>query len=108
MEYDPFVAGPLRIETRTFELSDHSRRRTFPAEIWRPEGSSVYPLILFSHPAGMHRRTATFLCNHLASRGYIVAAMNHSEAVAPELGRQEHESEEQKLARWDAILAGRL
>src|SRR5262249_3278415 len=108
MGYDPFVAGPLRIETRTFELLERSRSRRFPAEVWRPEGSGVYPLILFSHPAGMHRRTATFLCNHLASHGYIVAAMNHSEAVVPELGRQEHETEEHKLARWDAILTRRL
>src|SRR5438270_5192786 len=45
-----------------------------------------YPLVLYSHAAGQHRRAATFLCTHLASHGYVVAALDHSEVVARELG----------------------
>jgi predicted dienelactone hydrolase len=35
------------------------------------------PLIAFSHGYGGHRRQSTFLCTHLASHGYVVAAVDH-------------------------------
>ena len=70
--------------------------------------AGAYPLILFSHHSGGHRRAATFLCTHLCSHGYVVAALDHSEIVAPELARQPAESEQQKLARWDAVIANRV
>ena len=37
-----------------------------------------YPLILFSHGFGGHRRQSTFFCTHLASHGYVVAAVDHT------------------------------
>lgn len=37
-----------------------------------------YPLVLFSHGFGGHRRQSTFLCTHLASHGYVVAAVDHT------------------------------
>lgn len=37
-----------------------------------------YPLVLFSHGFGSHRRQTTFLCTHLASHGYVVAAVDHT------------------------------
>ena len=40
------------------------------------EGS--FPLVVFSHGFGAHRRQSTFLCTHLASHGYVVAAMDHT------------------------------
>jgi predicted dienelactone hydrolase len=40
------------------------------------EGS--YPLVAFSHGFGGHRRQSTFLCTHLASHGYVVAACDHT------------------------------
>lgn len=36
-----------------------------------------YPLIVFSHGHGAHRRLTSHLCTHLASHGYIVAAPDH-------------------------------
>jgi predicted dienelactone hydrolase len=36
-----------------------------------------FPLIAFSHGYGGHRRQSTFLCTHLASHGYVVAAVDH-------------------------------
>jgi predicted dienelactone hydrolase len=36
-----------------------------------------YPLVLFSHTSAGHRRQSSFLCTHLASHGYIVAAADH-------------------------------
>lgn len=67
-----------------------------------------YPLIIFSHPSGGHRRAATFLCTHLSSHGYVVAALDHSEVIAPELARRNGETEEQKNARWQAVIASRV
>jgi len=37
-----------------------------------------YPLVMFSHGFGGHRRQTTFLCAHLASHGYVVAAVDHT------------------------------
>jgi len=36
-----------------------------------------FPLVVFSHGYGGHRRQSTFLCTHLASHGYVVAATDH-------------------------------
>lgn len=36
-----------------------------------------FPLVVFSHGFGGHRRQTTFLCTHLASHGYVVAAPDH-------------------------------
>jgi predicted dienelactone hydrolase len=66
------------------------------------------PLIVYSHPSGAHRRAATFLATHLASHGYLVAALDHSEVIAPELVRKQGESESEKLARWEAVIAARV
>jgi len=38
----------------------------------------TYPLIAFSHGFGGQRRQSTFLCTHLASHGYVVAAVDHT------------------------------
>jgi dienelactone hydrolase len=37
-----------------------------------------FPLVVFSHGFGAHRRQSTFLCTHLASHGYVVAAVDHT------------------------------
>ena len=68
----------------------------------------TYPLIIFSHHSSGHRRSATFLCTHLASHGYVVAALDHSEVLAPELRAQQGETAEQKLVRWNAVIASRV
>lgn len=68
----------------------------------------TYPLIIFSHHSGGHRRAATFLCTHLSSHGYLVAALDHSEVVATELARKSVETDAQKTARWEALMASRV
>jgi predicted dienelactone hydrolase len=70
--------------------------------------AGICPLIIFSHPSVSHRRVATFLCTHLSSHGYVVAALDHSEVVAPELGRKDGETDAQRMARVDAVIAARL
>jgi predicted dienelactone hydrolase len=67
-----------------------------------------YPVIVFSHHSGGHRRAATFLCTHLSSHGYMVAALDHSEVSAPELRDREFESAEQRAARMQAVIGSRV
>ncbi|HEX7272069.1 MAG TPA: hypothetical protein VF420_07965 [Casimicrobiaceae bacterium] len=67
-----------------------------------------YPLILFSHASGHHRRGATFLCTHLGSHGYLVAAMDHSEVVAQDLARRDSETPEQRAKRIQAVIGSRV
>jgi len=40
--------------------------------------AGTFPLVAFSHGYGGHRRQSTFLCTHLASHGYVVAAVDHA------------------------------
>ena len=70
--------------------------------------SGMYPLIVFSHSSGGDRRQSTFLCTHLSSHGYVVAGMNHSEIVAPELARKQDASQEEKAAGAKAWIANRV
>jgi predicted dienelactone hydrolase len=68
----------------------------------------TYPLVVFSHASAQHRRSATYLCTHLSSHGYVVAALDHSEVLAADLARKQGETEEQKTARTDAWIANRV
>ena len=107
-EYDPFAAGHHEVAVRTIEANDATRDRRFPVEIWCPAIAEAKPLIVFSHYSGGHRRTATYLCTHLASHGYVVAAMDHSEVVAPELTRRAGETASERAAGIDDIIASRV
>jgi len=68
----------------------------------------TYPLIVFSHSSGGGRRQSTFLCIHLSSHGYLVAALDHSEAIAPELAPAQAETGEQRAGRAQAWIANRV
>lgn len=108
-EYDPFVPGRFSVGVRTIEASDPVRGRVFPIEMWYPaQPGKAHPLIVFSHSSGGHRRSSTFLATHLASHGYVVAAMDHSEVVAAELRRREGETDTDQAARIDAVIASRV
>ncbi len=63
---------------------------------------------MYSHPSANHRRAATYLCEHLASHGYVVAALDHSERVAAELARREGETAAERSVRIEAIIASRV
>lgn len=63
---------------------------------------------MFSHYSGGSRAASSFLCTHLASHGYVVAAMDHSEVVAPELAPRQGETPDERLARVNAIIASRV
>jgi predicted dienelactone hydrolase len=63
---------------------------------------------VYSHRSGGDRHAATFLCTHLASRGYAVAALDHSETFVPELLRRGEETDAARDARARAAMAQRL
>jgi predicted dienelactone hydrolase len=68
-----------------------------------------YPLIIFSHGSSRGaRRMSTFLCTHLSSHGYVVAALNHFELVAVELAPRAGETAEEKTARAEAVISNRV
>jgi dienelactone hydrolase len=129
--YDPIEPGPFRVGVRTLEVPDADRSRVFPCELWYPAASrppgetagkraapaeerdapaaaGLHPLVIFSHFSGGGRRTATYLTTHLASHGYAVAAIDHSEVVAPELGPSPDEDPADRARRIDAVMASRV
>ena len=78
-DYDPFVRGPYPVGECTLQATESARNRVFPCEIWYPDvAPGSYPLIVFSHHSGGHRRAATHLTTHLARHGYVVGALDHS------------------------------
>ena len=67
---------------RALEATDASRGdRVLPFEVWYPEGREGtrgrHPLVAASHASGGHKRQLSYLCTHLASHGYVVAAPDH-------------------------------
>jgi pimeloyl-ACP methyl ester carboxylesterase len=93
---DSFTAQPTNTVRRQAAVRDAVAR------------AGIYPLVIFSHSSGAGRHSATFLCTHLSSHGYIVAALDHSEIVAAELARNANETTDQKSARWQALIASRV
>jgi predicted dienelactone hydrolase len=103
--YDPLLPGPATVATRSFRAEDSGRSRHFPIDVWYGDTREPAPLVVFSHHSGGDRRSAAYLCEHLASHGYVVAAMDHSEGVASELRAPQEETAEarkQRIADWIA------
>ncbi|HEY2028217.1 MAG TPA: dienelactone hydrolase family protein [Myxococcales bacterium] len=130
MSYDPFERGPHPAGVRT-HLAESSR---WPIELWYPaqekgaddvfatargertqaatrDAAAVagdFPLVVYSHHSGGHRRAATYLCTHLASHGYRVAALDHAETVRGDLQRPATESEPARETRIARLIAARV
>jgi dienelactone hydrolase len=98
--------APETQDVFTVPPGDTPRRQTAVRNTAAHAGT--YPAIVFSHHSGGHRRAATFLCTHLSSHGYLVAALEHSEVSAPELRGREGESAEQKAGRIQPVIASRV
>ena len=109
-DYQPFRRGPLEVVTETSEAADRARGITFPIEVWAPadDRKEDRALVLFSHYSSGHRRKSSFLCEHLASHGYVVAALDHSEVVDPRLARRDGETPAERKARVEAVMAARV
>jgi dienelactone hydrolase len=100
------VIDSVRPQNQPFEVVIFASRSD--ADDFAARQPGTYPLIMFSHPSGHRRRSATFLCTHLSSHGYVVAALDHSELVAAELTRRDGETPDQKAVRVEAIIGNRV
>jgi predicted dienelactone hydrolase len=89
-------------------IDDAERARHFPCTLWRPDPPAAAASLVFSHHAGGHRRSSSFLCEHLAAHGYVVAALDHSEVAAPELTPRDSETPDERGARVGAISTSRV
>ena len=107
-DYDPFIRGPFTVQARTTEAHDTSRDRVFKCEIWNPSAAGTHPLVVYSHFSGGNRRAASFLCEHICSHGYVVAAVDHSETFVPELALRPDMSREERATRAEGWIASRV
>jgi dienelactone hydrolase len=114
MTYDPFAPGPFPVGMRGGEAMDPARPgRVVPFEVWYPdrdEGKrgARRPLIVASHSSGGHKRQLSYLCAHLASHGYVVAAPDHpgsTAADAAERARRAARNDVLSATARDALIA---
>ncbi|NJM72189.1 MAG: alpha/beta hydrolase [Scytonema sp. RU_4_4] len=77
--------GKFSHQKRTITLNDTSRDRTFPADIYLPDVSSPRPVIVISHGLGSDRTSYSYLAEHLASYGFVVAVPEHPGSDAKQL-----------------------
>lgn len=75
-ELDPTRPGLHWVRQQSLIFHDYERARTIPVDLYwsyRPRG----PLIVISHGFGADRRFLGYLARHLASYGFVVAALEH-------------------------------
>lgn len=75
---DAHAGADLDTRQDTYEMLPGLPRVTQEAVRDAEPRSGRYPLVLFSHGFGGHRRQSTFFCTHVASHGYVVAACDHT------------------------------
>jgi predicted dienelactone hydrolase len=106
--YDPFAPGPLPVRARTLRSYDAARDREFACELWHSAQSATdAPVVLYSHHSFGDRNSATYLCEHLAGHGFVVAALDHSERSAPQPASAD-ETPQQRAERVHRIVADRV
>jgi predicted dienelactone hydrolase len=78
LPFDPTQLGSAKVQVLNLNLNDRERRREIPVDVyWSTEVSPDKPIIVFSHGLGSVRTDLRYLAEHLASHGYIVAALEH-------------------------------
>ncbi|WVF66669.1 hypothetical protein IAT40_001410 [Kwoniella sp. CBS 6097] len=68
----------------------------------RAPPSGKWPLIIFSHGVGCSRLMYTHICGELASRGYVVAAVEHRDGTGPSAKITSEDGQERDIdfLRW--------
>ena len=78
LPFDPTQPGSAKVEVLNLNLNDQQRNREIPVDVyWSSEASPAKPIIVFSHGLGSVRTDMRYLAEHLASHGYVVAALEH-------------------------------
>ncbi|MEH2288964.1 alpha/beta hydrolase [Nostoc sp.] len=76
--FDPSQPGSAQVKILNLSLNDQKRDRKIPVDIYWPTAATLdKPLIVFSHGFGSVRTDLRYLAEHLASHGYVVAALEH-------------------------------
>jgi predicted dienelactone hydrolase len=78
LPFDASQAGPNTVQVLKLELSDTARSRRIPVDVYSSAAATTdKPAIVFSHGLGSVRTDLRYLAEHLASHGYVVAAVEH-------------------------------
>ena len=78
LPFDPTQPGPNFVQVRALDLNDSARNRLIPVDVyWSEAATADKPTIVFSHGLGSVRTDLRYLAEHLASHGYVVAALEH-------------------------------
>lgn len=78
LPFDPMQPGPQEVRTFDLEWFDAQRNRRIPVDLyWSTAATADKPVLVFSQGLGSIRSDLRYLANHLASHGYIVAALEH-------------------------------
>ena len=84
------ISGILRTGSFTYTknsrtLTDVSRIRSFPVDIYLPSTKKPRPVIVISHGLGSDRTSFAYLAEFLASHGFVVAVPEHPGSNAQQL-----------------------
>ncbi len=78
LPFDPTRPGRNSVRVRALDLNDSARNRRIPLDVyWSRAATADKPTIVFSHGLGSVRTDLRYLAEHLASYGYVVAALEH-------------------------------
>jgi predicted dienelactone hydrolase len=76
--FDPSQAGNAQVKILNLSLNDQKRLRKIAVDIyWSTAATPNKPVIVFSHGFASVRTDLRYLAEHLASHGYVVAALEH-------------------------------
>jgi predicted dienelactone hydrolase len=76
--FDPTQPGSAQVEILNLNLNDEKRQRKIPVDVyWSNSANTEKPVIVLSHGFGLVRTDLRYLAEHLASHGYVVAALEH-------------------------------
>ena len=82
----PQLPGPYTWKKSSVTLTSPNRDRTFPIDIYLPQGSPrPAPVVVISHGLGSDRLSFEYLAKHLASYGFAVAVPEHPGSNAKQL-----------------------
>ncbi|MCL6754223.1 alpha/beta hydrolase [Nostoc sp. CCCryo 231-06] len=76
--FDPSQPGIAQVKILNLSLNDQKRDRKIPVDVyWSTAATTNKPVIVFSHGFSSVRTDLHYLAEHLASHGYVVAALEH-------------------------------
>ncbi|BBD69337.1 hypothetical protein NIES4072_33370 [Nostoc commune NIES-4072] len=76
--FDPSQPGTAQVKILNLSLNDQKRDRKIPVDVyWSTAATPDKPLIVLSHGFTSVRTDLYYLAEHLASHGYVVAALEH-------------------------------